>query len=371
MKKTLKRLLLLAFFSCLVLTVKAQSSIALKDSTILVKVKIKDASSFDKQYEIRFTDKDKKEHHLTPKDIILFREKKKMYVSKPLTLNGITQQLFVERIMYNDSISLYVYRTEEEKDLIVYERKGEKLIPLTETNNPFIEYLKTFPVITQNPELEAKLMDIPPSSYKLIDQYNKIKKNNINLFTRFRWGIMASGGFSQIKSTGNISFSQESHFTVGLFADLPVYKYFSFHPEVYYLKNAKLNEQTSTNVGLSFNRESICIPLLARFSFINVRSKAIPYLQLGPEFMYLVKGETNGYEMRESTGYQTQLIEWPTYLHNNFSMSINAGVGLEYKLNKKHSLFFDIRYRLEPSMKLLDNRKTSMNSVFGTLSFNI
>ena len=87
--------------------------------------------------------------------------------------------------------------------------------------------------------------------------------------------------------------------------------------------------------------------------------------------MYLVKGETNGYEMRESTGYQTQLIEWPTYLHNNFSMSINAGVGLEYKLNKKHSLFFDIRYRLEPSMKLLDNRKTSMNSVFGTLSFNI
>jgi hypothetical protein len=182
---------------------------------------------------------------------------------------------------------------------------------------------------------------------------------------------MIGGGFSQIKSEGNLSFSNESHVTLGLFADLPIYKYFSFHPEIYYLKNAKLNEQASSIIGMSFNREYINLPLLARFSFINLKSRAIPYVQVGPEIIYLIKGETNGYEIRNATGYETQLTEWDTYFHKNFSMTINAGIGLEYKLNRRHSLFVDIRYRFEPSMQLLDNRKTSMNSVFTTLSFNL
>jgi hypothetical protein len=137
------------------------------------------------------------------------------------------------------------------------------------------------------------------------------------------------------------------------------------------LKNAKLNEQASSIIGMSFNREYINLPLLARFSFINLKSRAIPYVQVGPEIIYLIKGETNGYEIRNATGYETQLTEWDTYFHKNFSMTINAGIGLEYKLNRRHSLFVDIRYRFEPSMQLLDNRKTSMNSVFTTLSFNL
>ena len=55
-----------------------------------------------------------------------------------------TQKYLGREIGVNDRPNdiITVYRTEEEKDLIVYERKGEKLIPLTETNNPFIEYLK-------------------------------------------------------------------------------------------------------------------------------------------------------------------------------------------------------------------------------------
>lgn len=370
MKKTLKSLLLLAFFSCLVLTVKAQSSIVLKDSTILVKVKIKDATPFDKQYEIRFTDKDKKEYHLTPNDIILFREKKKMYVSKPLTLNGITQQLFLERIMYNDSISLYVYRTEEEKDLIVYERKGEKLIPLTETNNPFIEYLKTFPIITQNPELEEDIENTPFTANHLIEKYNIVKKNNINLFTRFRWGGMVSGGFSQINQANNLSFSKESHLMVGLFADLPIYKYFSFHPEVFYIKNAKLNEQKS-DIQLAFNREAIILPLLFRFSYNDFRGRIIPFLQLGPEVFFTFKGESNWDMAINNVENYTEIISQPDFKHPNVSFAGSIGIGVEYKLNKKHSVFIDIRYRHEPNLKLLEKYKTSISYLSTTLSYNL
>ncbi len=373
MKKTLKIFLLLAFFPCFTLSIKGQYAIVLKDSTILTEIKIKDATPLETQNKITYINKDNKEYQLTPKDAMLFRKKKRTYISKSLTLDGITQQLFLERIMTNDSVSLYTYKykAKREKELVVYEKKGEKLVPLTDTNNPFINYLKTFPIIQQNPHLEEKLADVPPTSYNLIEQYKKIRRNNINLFTRFRWGAMIGGGFSQIKSEGNLSFSNESHVTLGLFADLPIYKYFSFHPEIYYLKNAKLNEQASSIIGMSFNREYINLPLLARFSFINLKSRAIPYVQVGPEIIYLIKGETNGYEIRNATGYETQLTEWDTYFHKNFSMTINAGIGLEYKLNRRHSLFVDIRYRFEPSMQLLDNRKTSMNSVFTTLSFNL
>ena len=365
------QLLFIGLLLCLTSGIKAQNVVVLKDSTILVGVKLKDASPIEKQYEVKFTDKEKKEYHLTPKDVIIFNEKRKRYLSKSFTLDGISRELFLERIMYNDSTSLYIFKSENEKDLVVYEDKYGTIVPLIDKSNPFIEYLKTFPVVHQNPELVAKIENTPPVPNKLLDQYHTVRKNNINLFTRFRWGVMAGGGFSQIKGIGNLSFSNESHLTVGLFADLPVYKHFSFHPEVYYLKNAKLNEKNYSAIGMSFNREYICMPLLARFSFINLKSKAIPYIQVGPEIMYLFKGETNGYEMREATGYETQITEWDTYYHSNFAFTLNAGIGLEYKLNKKHSLFFDVRYRMESSVKLLENRETSINSVFTTLSFNL
>lgn len=368
--KTIK-LLFIGLLLCLSTEIKAQNAVVLKDSTILVGVKIKDASPIEKQYEVKFTDRENKEYHLTPKDVIIFNEKRKRYLSKSFTLDGISRELFLERIMYNDSVSLYVYKSENEKDLVVYEEKDGTIVPLFDKSNPFINYLKTFPVVLQNPELAEKIEDTPPIPNKLLDQYYKVRKNNINLFTRFRWGVMVGGGFSQIKGTGNLSFTNESHLTVGLFADLPVYKYFSFHPEVYYLKNAKLNEKNYSTIGMSFNREYICMPLLARFTFINLKSKAIPYLQFGPEIMYMFKGESDGYEMREATGYETQITEWDTYYHQNFAFTLNAGIGLEYKLNKKHSLFFDVRYRMESSVKLLENRKTSINSVFTTLSFNL
>lgn len=370
MKKT--KLLFICLFSCLFLTMKAQNVVVLKDSTMLVGVKLKDTSPIQKQYEIEFTDKKNKEYHLKPEDVIIFNEKKKRYLSKTFNIDGISRQLFLERIMYNDSVSLYIYRSENNKDLVLYEKNREVLIPLIGTNNAFTNYLKNFPVILQNPELAEEIETVPPTPSHLIEKYNKVKKNNINLFTRFRWGIMVGGGFSQIKKvSGNLLFSNESHLTIGLFADLPVYKHFSFHPEVFYLKNAKLNEQTSPVIGMSYNREYISMPLLARFSFINLKSKAIPYLQVGPEIMYLFKGETNGYEMREATGYETQITEWDTYLHDNFAFTFSAGVGVEYKLNKRHSLFFDVRYRIEPSVKLVKDRKTSINSVFTTISFNL
>lgn len=370
MKKT--KLLFICMFSCLFFTMKAQNVVVLKDSTILVGVKLKNASPIQKQYEIQFTDKENKEYHLKPEDALIFNEKKKRHLSKTFNIDGISRQLFLERIMYNDSVSLYIYKSENNKDLVLYEKKNEALIPLLDTNNAFTDYLRNFSVILQNPELREEIEATLPIPSQLIEKYNKVKKNNINLFTRFRWGVMAGGGFSQIKkSSGSLSFSNESHLTVGLFADLPVYKYFSFHPELFYLKNAKLNEQTSTTIGMSYNREYISIPLLARFSFINLKSKAIPYLQVGPEIMYLFKGETDGYEMREATGYETQIIEWDTYFHDNLALTFSAGVGLEYKLNKRHSLFIDVRYRIEPSVKLVENRETSISSVFTTISFNL
>ena len=368
MKKT--KLLFICLFSCLFLTMKAQNVVVLKDSTMLVGVKLKDTSPIQKQYEIEFTDKKNKEYHLKPEDVIIFNEKRKRYLSKTFNIDGIFRQLFLERIMYNDSVSLYIYRSENNKDLVLYEKNREVLIPLIGTNNAFTNYLKNFPIILQNPELAEEIENTSPSADHLIETYNKVKKNNINLFTRFRWGIMASGSFSQIKQAHNLSFSNESHLTVGVFADLPVYKHVSFHPEFFYQKNAKLNEQKS-DIQLAFNREAIILPLLFRFSYIDIRGRIIPFFQFGPEILFTLKGESNWNRGINNVKNYTEIISQPEFKLPNISFASSIGIGVEYKLNKKHSVFIDIRYRHEPNLKLLEKYKTSISYLSTTLSYNL
>lgn len=370
MKRIKFHSILFCLLFCVTLVGQAQNSIVLKDSTILLDMKILTTSPIERQYEIQLIDKNKEERHLTPKDVIIYREKNKTYLSKTFTLNGRETNVFLERILNNDTISLYIFREEGEKDLALYEGKDGKLIPITKMNNPFLDYLKTFPIVHKNPELAERIESTPPTPLDLLEEYRRVKKNNLHLYTRFRWGVMLSGAITKIHQTDEFSISNESHFFIGAFADIPVLRGFSFHPEIYYQKNSQSNNDPYS-IGIVFNRESIWLPLLARFSFINVKSRTIPYLQLGPELAYVLEGKTEWYKMVNKSGVYKQIEEQPVYTHGKFRYAVNAGLGFEYKLNDLHSLFIDVRYRIEPLVYLVPRTKTNISSIFITASYNL
>lgn len=353
---------LTCFLVFFVADISAQGNYYLLNDSLFVGRKMMTGIGKDKFHSVT-VEANKKTLRYTPDSISEFRADGITYDSRIFPSGEERKKVFMERIISADSTFIYYYADHNGSYYFLKEKGSNELRQITEENKLFEDFLyqKYGDCPTYNRLKEYK---IKPSSNSMRYANKMYSTCNPNYITRFRFGVMAGAGIS-FMSPEEFSKS-ESDFTyyVGLFADIPVSQGFSFHPEAYYMKDAIVSSDYKDNsyIDITYNKETVAIPLLARYSFLFVKGRTVPYMQIGPLVNIGLKKEieqrTISYEEEVHTVFN-ELGKKNGYLY----MGVSCGTGLEYKLTGRHSVFADFRYNYV-------NDNGSNHQVFFNLSFN-
>lgn len=291
-------------------------------------------------------------------------DKKQIFRSKKNPNSKEDEMVFMELLLSKDSSDVYYY-TDKGGSYFYLQNNGGELQEITTENNLLTELLSD--ACPECPPVRKGILERPiklnrTSVMNVLELYNTC---NPNLLTRFRYGIMAGTGIG-IFSPDELpeSFNDFSYF-FGLFADIPLYKGLSLHPEIYYIKDAGTVENVWREqfTDYTFNREIIVLPLLVRYSFIKKTGKLIPYLQAGPVVDIGLRKEIDERTIihtgNQISSSSKNMIDKGVYLYGG----VSVGGGIEYKLNRTHSLFVDLRYSASFD-------KGVSNRTFITFAFN-
>lgn len=338
--------------------------------TVLTQVNFLSDDSHDMQYKIKVRLKDGTERVFMSHEIIGYRKNKKTYHSKLLKIDGRIHQVLLPRMYDEDSVAIYQFIQDNGKrKLYAGFGKDSLIIPITDEKNPdYINplylYLKQFPIV-QN-EIVGKFFDrLKPTVGSFARRHLVAKTNNPNYMTRFRWGIMmgASIGKARVK---DFAFANKLMGFGGVFADIPIFGTLSVHPEVifypYAYSSRQLSEASETNAV--YNRKDLTGTLLFRHTLRFVKGKWLPYAMLGPEINWILdKSVESARRWIDNEGF-TELEQLSHPQTKNTTVGLTGGVGVEYILTHRNSLFFDVRYRHELE-------KEGVKGIYFTLSFNL
>lgn len=141
-----------------------------------------------------------------------------------------------------------------------------------------------------------------------------------------------------------LNYKYEGAFSIGGFIDIPILSSnFSLHAEAYYSKHSYSYTLSSTMEEIDYiaNIHTLNTPLLFRYTL--PLSKIRPYVNAGLMYSYNFKWNNSLLQTTITDNIVTVgQIEHPTI--DNHQLGYNIGGGIEYRLNYKNSLFFDIRY---------------------------
>jgi hypothetical protein len=169
--------------------------------------------------------------------------------------------------------------------------------------------------------------------------------------------VTSSPSFNQLNE---LNLNAESSFGAGIFADIPIMvSNLSWHLELQYANHGFSFHNTIDNkdIDLTVNISTLKTPLMLRY--VYPFNKFIPFVNAGAVLSFNVKNESHLFEttFSENTIVINDLSN--KKLITDFQQGIAAGLGVEYELNYKHSLFFEIRYNYFPES---GNSKTLHNS---------
>ncbi len=339
--------------------------------TVIHNVTFAESNIHLSQNEIAITNDGKITKKFRANQITGYRKGKELYYSKKINLNGKSTQVLLNRIYAEDSIHIYVYVDRNENKILYAETPKDSilLIPLVNNNNK-----KDFSYL-------RKYLDKYPIShdYKVKNYLDKMK-NNINSFYRrhtvcitgntnhiikFRWGLTAGIGFSNLK-TDIYSFSNKMNGYIGAFADIPIVQNLSLYAEGLFIPYgfSCIDNTGKNNTHTVYNRTDITSNLLIRYSFRGNRGKWIPYVQIGPQISFPLSKEMKGQtQITDNEGFiQVGYDYFNLDTNPNFGFILSGGV--EYKIQTNHSLFLDLRYRQNTG-------KEKINGLYISLSYNL
>jgi hypothetical protein len=277
--------------------------------------------------------------------------KGKTYVSKDITFSGATKRVFLEQLN-EGKINLYFYA---EQKLVTYfiEKDSTTFLELPKENENS-NFQKQLQELTSDfPEFSNSTSLVKYNRTALSRFVNDYNQQLNRPFPHFRFGITGIYEMTKfsltsdqnIPSLDKIPFSYESSFSGGLFIDVPLLvSYFSLHPEIQYSQYSYSYFAKTDDKDIDFlaNISSIKVPVLFRYTFPS--NKIRPFANAGGIVAYNIRNENTLYETT-FTGNQIEinnLGENP--LIPAFQAGFSAGLGVEFKINFQHSLFFEIRY---------------------------
>ena len=272
-----------------------------------------------------------------------------VYLSKRIEIADSSKMVFLERLV-NGNTTLYYYRGEKigtyflEKDSTLFVE-----LPKYERDNKNINFNGFLLDITSDcPEVAdaTKLVRFSKKSLsKLISRYNKCE---LKPFPVFKYGlILGYGGNKLIKNdyTNQFDFRYDGGYTFGIFIDNPILvSDFSAHIELYYSRHGFSYNKQAEDLDVDFvaNTSTLNLPILIRYTYPS--NKIRPFVNTGGYFTYNFKNENAFYEaiINQSTIEIEKVIE--NSMISKYQVGYSIGGGLEYKLNYKNSLFFELRH---------------------------
>jgi len=310
--------------------------------------------------------KGKNEIEYTPDELTEYgTENGRIYISKELNIHGFSKKYFIERLV-KGNINLYYLKLKKgklffiEKDSSVFEiiKKNDSIIGKGIFKNDLMKYCTDTDAVKHTKYKKEHL--------KLL--INRQNSGIIKPFPFAKFGIFTGVSATKILSakntslvyTQNLNSKLDYNLTLGAFLDIPIsLSNTSFHPEIYYTQNAfsETIENDSTVNDLLIKFSSINIPLLFRYTYPS--KKIRPFANLGLIYSYHKNYEQ---EIFSST-YEVNTVYFEKVNTENLlsqkQIGYSGGIGLQYNLNYRKSLYLEIRYSKQYGIPDFDTVKKS------------
>lgn len=294
----------------------------------------------------------------------------RVYISKEIHIADSSKRVFMERL-HNGNTTLYYYRGKGIKTFFI--QKDSTLfieIPKQDTakedySNQLLNLTNDCPSVLD----ASKLVRYNKKSLsKFIARYNKCE---LKPFPSFKYGLTVGYEFLRLipsrKQNENLKYfdyKYDGGFSIGLFLDNPILvSDFSLHAELFLSKHGYSYNQLVDNKDLDFiaNFTSLNVPILLKYAYPSKRIR--PFINAGINGTYLIKNKSLLHEITINvTTIEINDTEIASMI-SDFQLGYVIGGGLEYKLNYKNSLFFELRYcnqyNIEDS-EFLGNSKLSV-----------
>ena len=267
------------------------------------------------------------------------------YVSAVINYNGSKKNVFLEEIVnIQDSAIIYLYCSENNKDIFFILKGNEKKFEMVNSNVPdeLWDVLKNLHSCRKLDDIENFPQKINRNTiYVLYRAYNDC---NPNLFPKFQLGTVANIGLGK-PATNDFpyyKYNLDLVFSIGLFAQLPFDECMALRIEALYsfLDNKKGTLKNYSN-SAEYKRNSIQTPLLFRYSFNYTNGKNVPYMEAGPCFDIAFGGGKYRNGILQKRPEATILDEYSII---DFMYGFSIGTGIEHKINNKKSLHIGLRY---------------------------
>jgi len=337
----------------------SQTDFYIKDTASVYGEKVLDGGAIlnSKQCEI---EKDKQTITYSPNEIISYGfADGRIYFSRVININNEKRKVFLERLN-EGKVNFYFYK----------DKNGSKYF-LEKDSGQLVEIIEKSGMVTYKNTLDSYFNDCSNVSdalklvtfhkkplVELIDQYNSCSRRP---FSFIKFGIMGGiGAFEPQKAaitgsvlsvgvSGNVlaaaEFKKDITFSVGAFIDIPIsHSYFSFHPEIYYLKNNFNSHTTDNNIvnDILINSNSIVMPFLIRYTYPSLKCR--PYVNAGCTYAYCFRNNNGLY----TTTIGDNIIEIEksnkTDVYSPKQVGYSIGGGIQYNLDYRKSLFLEFRY---------------------------
>lgn len=274
----------------------------------------------------------------------------RVYISRDIHISDSLRRVFLLRLNKGNA-NLYYYKSKGfktyffEKDSIIFVQ-----MPKRDTNNK--SYNELLSVLTYDcsylGDASNHINYNRRSLRKFIDRYNNCE---IRPFPRFRFGPSFGYEFSKImpnehnKYLEHFIYKFDGGFSAGMFVDKPILlSDFSLHSEAYFSKHGFSYSKIVENrdIDLVVNLSTFMLPILIRYTYPsnNIR----PFIDLGMIWSFHLRNEAYLFE----TTITENVIEINDVVESSLIEDIQYGYcfggGIEYILNSKHSLFFELRY---------------------------
>lgn len=313
------------------------------------------ASQSAMQQGVRALDGNGKEHYLTPDSVYGFFTRGNYYFRRTITIDGEEKTVFLQRedLFRESDVRVFSYEDENgDTHHFAQVADGETLPMIDDDGNENIDAVKQR--FLQNEYAKDKgtrkmISKMKPTAEGVRKVYKALTHGGFSHYPHFRWGVAASAGIGQV-SSDSYEFDGKPFATGGLFADIPIAGGISLHPEMLLgklsVKGAMKNAGTLPN-SVAYNRTEISVPLMLRYTHFATRGNLVPFVQLGMGASYALKQNCDHRQVvsmsYDKFGPIYSVKEGSDQISTK-QTSVIGGVGAEWVMSNKHSLFLELRY---------------------------
>lgn len=342
------------FFVCLItVTAQGQNSYYATDSTLHSGIKVIDGGGrLNSQFcRVKLQDSIVE---FTPDQIKEYKIKNgSVYLSKLIPTSNGLRKVFLERLEKGKT-TLYFYRGKKKKTYFV-EKDSLPLMELPKyadsTGIYFHVPLKK--IIDDTPGFNDAIMYAAYTRNSLTKIFKEYNAGEMKPLPHLKFGLTAGYELMKLHPLSSFadqyveksSFKYDGGFTVGFFVDNPILlSDLSLHAELFYSKHGYSISQSRENKDIDFvaNISTVKLPILIRYTYPSHEIR--PFINAGGIVAYHFKNEYAIYQalLNNDQVEISNVIKEPFLQKESIGLSI--GGGMEYKLDYKRSLFFELRF---------------------------